>query len=121
MAEEIMCEGRNFEEEIRKYIGETVTIFTTSGGESGSGFTGVVLSVSRNMVRLITQPGSAPGSPFGYNNGGNGRFNDRGFNERGCNGREDSGREGNYDQRFRVGSVTDIPINRISAFVHNAV
>ena len=104
MSEKIMCEGRNFDEEMRRFIGETVTIFTTSGGESGEGFTGVVLSVSRNFVRLITQVGTAPGCPLG---------NSCGRHER-CDRRND-------DRRFRVGSVTDIPINRITAFVHNAI
>lgn len=120
MAEEIMCEGRNLEEEIRKYIGETVTIFTTSGGESGQGFTGVVLSVNRNIVKLITQIGSAPGWPFGNNYGRNEGYNNRGYNSGEYNDREYNNREYNYE-RFRVGSVTDIPVNRISAFVHNAV
>lgn len=102
MHEGIMCEGKGLEQEMRRYIGETVTIFTTSGGASGCGFTGVVLSVSRNFVKLITQVGTAPGCPLGNTCGR-------------------SRRSTNYNQRFRVGSVTDIPIDRISAFVHNAV
>ena len=102
-----MHEGRNFEEEIRRYIGETVTIFTTSGGESGDGFTGVVLSVNRNFVRLITQIGTAPGCPLGSS----------------CDDcRDESHKDNdNNNRRFRVGSVTDIPTDRIAAFVHNAV
>ena len=101
MNNEIMCEGKNFGEEMCRYIGETVTIFTTSGGESGDGFTGVVLSVNRNFVRLVTQRGTAPGCPLGSSCGRGQRCYD--------------------DRRFRPGSVTDIPINRITAFVHNAV
>jgi len=31
---------------LSNYIGETVTIFTKSGGQSGAGFTGVILSVN---------------------------------------------------------------------------
>ena len=107
MSEEIMSEGRNFEEEIRKYIGETVTIFTTSGGESGDGFTGVVLSVNRNFVRLISQIGTAPGCPLGSTCDNNEECKDKENN--------------NNNRRFRVGSVTDIPISRIAAFVHNAI
>lgn len=79
-----------------KFVGETVTIFTTSGGVSGCGFTGVILSVNPCFVRLITRFGVAPSSPFG-NLGGN-RFS-----------------------RCGPGSVCDIPIDRIVSFVHNAV
>ena len=38
-----------------RHIGQTVTIFTTSGGLSGSGFTGVLLSVDCNCVRLLAE------------------------------------------------------------------
>jgi hypothetical protein len=79
-----------------KYIGETVTIYTTSGGVSGCGFTGVILSVTPCLVRLITRIGVAPSSPFGH--GGNQRF-----------------------ARCGPGSVCDIPLDRIVSFVHNAV
>jgi len=40
-------------------IGETVTIYTTSGGDSGSGFTGVILAVNPCFVRLVTHIGPA--------------------------------------------------------------
>jgi len=40
-----------------RHIGQTVTIFTTSGGLSGSGFTGVLLSVDCNCVRLLADIG----------------------------------------------------------------
>ncbi len=105
MSENIMCEGGNLEREMRRYVGETVTIFTTSGGHSGNGFTGVVLSVSRNVVRLITRIGTAPGYPLGNTSNQFGSCPDQGNDNRG----------------FSVGSVTDIPIDRIAAFVHNAV
>lgn len=42
---------------LSNYIGETVTIFTSSGGQSGAGFTGVILSVNNVFVRLITRIG----------------------------------------------------------------
>lgn len=104
MSEQTKCAGINFEDEIRRYIGETVTIFTTSGGDSGQGFTGVVLSVNRTYVKLITQIGTAPGWPLSSE----------------CGRCDDYSRESTGD-RFRVGSVTNIPVNRISAFVRNAV
>ncbi len=79
------------------YIGETVTIYTTSGGVSGCGFTGVILSVNCHFIRLLTRFGVAPTSPFGTNS----------FNRTNrCGG---------------VGSVCDIPLDRIASFCHNAV
>jgi hypothetical protein len=103
------CSG-NYLGHLSNYIGQTVTIFTTSGGPSGSGFTGVLALVTPNFVRLITQIGSAPGCALGnccsgigqgYGNlGGQGRAN--------CNGNS-------------LGSVVDIPCWSIASFVHNAV
>ncbi len=52
-------------ESLSRYIGQTVTIFTTSGGCSGSGFTGVLASVNENYVKLITNIGAAPSCPLG--------------------------------------------------------
>lgn len=46
-------------------IGRTVTIFTQSGGLSGSGFTGVLLSADCNCVRLLSVVGGAPACPIG--------------------------------------------------------
>lgn len=95
-------------------IGETVTIFTTSGGESGSGFTGVVLSVNDCVVRLVTRVGSPPGCALG---------NACCIPTHSCCGT--SWRRGwpRPDCSFvhTLGSVVDIPIDRIVAFVHNAV
>lgn len=106
-------------EQISRFIGETVTIFTTSGGESGSGFTGVVLFVNDCFVRLVTCVGAAPNCALGsacdsssgfFNNG----FANNGLGCRKCRGEFNGNRE-------RIGSVVDIPIERIAAFVHNAV
>ncbi len=95
-------------EHLQEFIGETVTIFTTSGGQSGCGFTGVILFINPCFVRLITNIGPAPGCALG--NGCNRNFN---FGRGGSNN--------NCGAIGSVGSVTDIPIDRISAFVHNAV
>ena len=46
-------------------IGRTVTIFTTSGGVSGSGFTGVLLTADREVVRLLCDVGAPPACPVG--------------------------------------------------------
>jgi hypothetical protein len=103
ISEERNCE-KNWEEQIRRYIGETVTIFTTSGGESGIGFTGVVILVNHNFVRLITHLGMAPACPLGSD----------------CSDSFDMEKRCNHNKNG-VGSITDIPIDKIAAFVHNAV
>ena len=89
---------------IGKFVGETVTIFTTSGGLSGSGFTGVVLAVNCDFVRLVVRQGSAPANPLGENFNYD-RCDDR-RHERCCH---------------KAGAVVDIPIDRIACFVHNAI
>ncbi len=47
-------------ESLMRYIGQTVTIFTTSGGLSGCGFTGTLAGVCGCTVRLITDIGPPP-------------------------------------------------------------
>lgn len=108
-----MANGYNLVNNLSRHIGQTVTIFTTSGGESGRGFTGVLASVNCNFVRLITQIGPAPGCALGnccdrqhgYGQGGNNTL--------------PSGIRCDADRGF--GSIVDIPVDRIAAFVHNAV
>lgn len=98
----------DFYQLLSSYIGNTVTIFTTSGGESGAGFTGVILSVNRCFVRLVTRIGAAPSCALGN----------------GCDGGMVGGYGGGYGGGVHVntvGSVTDIPLDRIASFVHNAV
>lgn len=105
--------------DLARHIGQTVTIFTTSGGESGRGFTGVLASVNCDFVRLITQIGPAPGCALGNcceeerrtdRNTGRNRNTER-------NRRTDridcTGRNG-------LGSIVDIPVNRIAALVRNS-
>ena len=47
-------------------IGSVVTVFTQSGGCSGRGFTGLLVSVVGNrFIKLITALPSAPRHPFG--------------------------------------------------------
>ena len=52
-------------EALIRFIGQTVTIFTASGGLSGSGFTGVLLSVDDCCIRLLTSFGIPPACPIG--------------------------------------------------------
>ncbi len=90
---------------LRKFIGETVTVFTSSGGESGSGFTGVLLAVNSDFIRLVIKKGSAPTDPLNKDYEYDECYEGRKHREC-CN---------------KVGAVVDIPIDRIVAFVHNAV
>jgi len=48
-----------------RHIGQTVTIFTTSGGLSGNGFSGVLLSVDCHCIRLLADIGAPPACPIG--------------------------------------------------------
>lgn len=103
-----------FANHLSRFIGETVTIFTTSGGVSGCGFTGLLMGVNCNFVRLSTRQGAAPAVPLSDSICGNGTS---GCMDAYCLG---SGSNGGYDDCV-VGSVCDIPIDRIAAFCHNAV
>lgn len=111
--------GYNLVAHLARHLGQTVTIFTTSGGQSGSGFTGVLASVNCNFVRLITQIGPAPGCALGNccdrdMHGGHGL----GYGQDGTN----LGGQGRASCHVNnLGSVVDIPVDRIAAFVHNAV
>jgi len=96
-----------FVNHLQHFVGETITIFTTSGGQSGCGFTGVLLFVNTCFARLITCFGPAPGCALG--NGCSKRCNPCNFSGGGSN------------PVSTVGSVTDIPLDRIAAIVHNAV
>jgi hypothetical protein len=104
--------------DLSRFIGQTVTIFTTSGGLSGSGFTGVLIAIDANNVRLINRIGAAPACPIGSNCcrcgfGGVGGFGNFG-------GFGDFGGFGN-GMINPLGAVTIIPINRIASFTHNAI
>lgn len=97
-------ERTSFMKNLSKYIGQTVSVFTTSGGSSGQGFTGLLLSVNSDFIKVITQIGPAPGSLLGFYytaSLGNNMQNQLDINS--------------------LGSVADIPIRSIAAFVHNAV
>lgn len=129
---------------LARHIGETVTIFTASGGESGTGFTGVILSVNACIVRLITRIGPPPacalgnacsdfkvgfGGPVGPAVGGCGAGNGFGGGFGGGFGPvipanvPGAATAGGWDgfPVYTVGSVTDIPVDRIVSFVHTAV
>lgn len=97
------CPGtKSFLEHINRYIGQTVTIFTTSGGVSGCGFTGVLYISNPCYVTLRTQQGTPPSCPLGSS----------------CCKQFKDGKE---IPVFTVGSVCEIPIDKIASFCHTAV
>ncbi|MBL4934786.1 hypothetical protein JK636_03320 [Clostridium sp. YIM B02515] len=125
-----MPDGFGIVNDLARHIGQTVTIFTTSGGESGRGFTGILASVNNRFVRLIVQIGSAPGCALGsccddrHDHCDCDRNSGR---EMGIEFEMDRDRNRNRDRdRFdcngrTLGAIVDIPVDRIAAFVHNAV
>ena len=119
----------NFPALLASWVGTTVTIFTSSGGQSGAGFTGVLLSVNDVFVRLISRIGPPPGCALGNactgfavggGWGGGGFGGGFGGGPAGVNGAVNAG---GWDgvPVYTVGSVVDIPIASIVSFVHNAV
>lgn len=105
---EKIIEGRNcLADEMCRYIGQTVTVFTTSGGASGCGFTGVLISVDCGCIRLLNRIGEAPAcaigssccKTYGYKN---------------CNCAYN-------DYNNPLGAITEIPICNIASFTHNAI
>jgi hypothetical protein len=135
---------RDLVRELRRFIGETVTIFTTSGGESGRGFTGVLIGITSDpVVRLLANIGPAPGCALGSccdrrrrrcdedeeeefeSRSRRNMFDEEGEEEgnerRSRRSRSRSRRRFECDRIRDVGAVVDIPVNRIAAFVHNAI
>jgi len=91
--------------ELSRYIGQTVTIFTVSGGATGFGFTGVLLRINVNFLTLVNRLGSLPSNQHDSMLSSNGRFSEE---------IEDM-------QIYVVTSFCDIPINRIVAICHNSL
>ncbi|WP_024832276.1 hypothetical protein [Ruminiclostridium josui] len=126
------CGCANWGALLANYVGETVTIFTSSGGQSGSGFTGVILTVNSVFVRLISRIGPPPGCSLGNScsgfsqgayGGGYGAGCGSGYVAGGPAGQVGAVNAGGWDNMpvYTVGSVVDIPITAIVSFVHNAV
>ena len=116
-----MIDGlNNVFNDLVRHIGQTVTIFTTSGGLSGGGFTGVLISIDNCVVRLLVCEGAAPccavgsscGTPSGFGfDGGWGGIGLGGWGE---------GRSGIHGFN-PMGGVVVIPFPAIAAFVHHAI
>jgi hypothetical protein len=105
--------GGSLVEQLARFIGTTVTIYPTAGGQCGVGVTGVLVAVDPGFIKLITCIGPAPCCPLGSACTG-GRL---GFGGGGLGFGNFTG--GPFVNN--VGSVTVIPLDRIAAYVHNAV
>ena len=122
-----------------RHIGQTVTVFTASGGLSGNGFTGVLAGVHNGCIRLITDIGAPPACPVGSSCDGNfgaiepfdampavdGRCGRRGWRWNsgwrggcGCGWGASRWGWGGYNW---LGSVAEIPCNKIVSFTHNSI
>jgi hypothetical protein len=98
---------------LSRHIGQTVTVFTMSGGLSGSGFTGVLACITDCSIKLITSIGAPPACPIGsectgWANGGL------------FSALLTGGNSSNYGGKW-LGSITEIPLDRIVSFTHPAV
>lgn len=112
----------SFVQLMKNYIGQTVIVFTTSGGPSGCGFEGVLMDVNCKFIRLSNHQGTPPASPLSESICGApplGAVDAAGV-ARGCVGAGANPGKFPYPV-FSVGSVCDIPIEKIAAFCHNAV
>jgi len=129
--------NRCLEESLCRHIGQTVTIFTTSGGLSGGGFTGVLAHVGHGCIKLITSIGAAPACAIGSECGGPWGFGrerreecredrcERQRRRNRCECRREKEREREnivaHHSRNWLGSVTEIPIDKIASFTHHAI
>ena len=85
-------------------VGRVVTVFTASGGASGSGFTGLLVWADNQTVKLVTNLPSAPPNPLGDCGCNNGMA----WNSNYCNG-------------SMYGSVVVIPTCQIVSFVFSEI
>jgi hypothetical protein len=108
MNEKQNCIENAFVRYLRRFSGRTITVFVAAGGESGMGFTGVALGANKQILRLVTRIGTPPECALG---------NDCTWDQhrRLPNYRSQQ----NKDQQ--LGSITDIPIDKIVAIVHNII
>jgi hypothetical protein len=109
-------------EGLGRHFGQTVTVFTKSGGLSGSGFTGTLVFCDCNVIKLLTCIGAAPCCPLGSDCAdGFGSSFGCGFGNGFGNG---FGRFGRFDgERFGngLGSIVTIPTCAVAAFVNNTI
>lgn len=83
--------------EAEKHIGQVVTIFTSSGGISGCGFTGILISVGIDFIQLLVCIGDYPNCPLNCRN----RIKKINSNP--------------------LGAITIIPLSSIVAFTYSSI
>ncbi len=130
-------------ESLLRYTGQTVTIFTESGGLSGSGFTGTLAGVYGCTVRLITCIGAPPACPIGSSCTGypypyygypgavaaaetaaavDVAYNGWGYYPgNGSCGATEAVAPAYYPYNNWLGSVCEIPVDKIVSFTHTAI
>jgi hypothetical protein len=86
-------------------LGRMVTIFTKSGGCTGCGFTGLLVKVDCDFVKLTTELPCPPSNPFGP------------FNR--CCDRHTNGR--NHCRNDEFGTSCVIPVDAIVSFCFNEI
>ena len=105
-------------EGLGRHFGQTVTIFTKSGGLSGSGFTGTLIFCDCNVIKLLTCIGDAPCCPLGSDCTGR-------IGENCGNWGWNNGWGNGWGNRFGggngLGSVVTIPTCAVAAFVNNTI
>ncbi len=90
----------------REYTGQTVTVFVNSGGVAGNGFTGVLLLQTDSYLKLLILPSAPPECSL----------------ENAC-----SGKDINLlfcslcPYNLKIGSIAEIPLEAVTAFVHNSI
>ncbi len=90
----------------KAFVGQTVTLYVNAGGDAGRGFTGVLLGQSSGVVRLLVLPKAAPLCTLGNACKG---INDNIMFCLFCP----------YNKKVSLGSIAEISISSIVAFVHN--
>ncbi len=90
----------------REYKGQTVTVFVNSGGAAGNGFTGVLLLQTDSYLKLLILPSAPPECSLGN----------------AC-----SGKRVNFlfctlcPYNKTIGTIAEIPVEAVTAFVHNSI
>lgn len=104
-AAKVYLNDDSFMQSLVRYIGQTITIYTVSGGDSGSGFTGVLLDVKKDYIKVLSRIASAPCCPLGNC----------------CDGANGGDINIKEEKDISLGAITNIPVNKIAAFVHNTI
>ncbi|EPR12918.1 hypothetical protein [Ruminiclostridium papyrosolvens] len=89
-----------------EYEGQTVTVFVNSGGAAGNGFTGVLLLQTDSYLKLLILPSAPPQCSLGN----------------ACCGKDVNLLFCTLCPYNRtLGSVAEIPLEAVTAFVHNSI